>query len=302
MKRWLLPVGVLVVILGILGFLLRDRFIPKVAGLKVEAEPAAAVYIDGSQVGNTPYNGEMDPGEVEVKLVPLTTVTPLVPYETKVKLEVGMQTVLRRWFGTSEELSAGETLLLERYDGGDKNSGALVVISSPDAAAVRMNGVLKGFTPLVQDGVPIGDYQLALASPGWRERVINVRVEGGHRLNVTVKLAKEEEAGETGGVAASESAELVDGGETAAIATPSGKPTVIPTGQEVKKPYVEIKETPTGWLRVREEASTGAVELAKVNTGEKFPYLDKTDNGWYKIEYKKGEEGWISAQYARLTE
>jgi N-acetylmuramoyl-L-alanine amidase len=61
---------------------------------------------------------------------------------------------------------------------------------------------------------------------------------------------------------------------------------------------VVIKNTPTGWLRVRMEPSLSATEAAKVKPGEKYTLLDEK-NGWYKISYKEGEEGWISGRYAK---
>jgi len=42
--------------------------------------------------------------------------------------------------------------------------------------------------------------------------------------------------------------------------------------------------------------------LAKVNPGETYPYSNEEKNGWYKIEYETGKEGWISKVYADLTE
>jgi uncharacterized protein YgiM (DUF1202 family) len=49
------------------------------------------------------------------------------------------------------------------------------------------------------------------------------------------------------------------------------------------------------------EPSTVATEAAKVNPGEMYPLLDE-ESGWYKIEYQKDEEGWISGQYAEKYE
>jgi len=70
------------------------------------------------------------------------------------------------------------------------------------------------------------------------------------------------------------------------------------TVEEVVK--ILIKDTPTGWLRVRDKASTAGSEVGRVEPGDEYELLDE-DNGWYKIEYEQGEEGWISAQYANKT-
>ena len=70
--------------------------------------------------------------------------------------------------------------------------------------------------------------------------------------------------------------------------------------EDVNKPYVLIKPTGTGWLRVRDAASASGSELTKINVGEKFPYL-KSDNGWHQIEYAQGKNGWISGQFAEVV-
>jgi hypothetical protein len=80
--------------------------------------------------------------------------------------------------------------------------------------------------------------------------------------------------------------------------SPTPKPKVTPPD----KPYIEVEDTPTGWLRVRAEASVNSDELAKINPGEMYPYLEEEDNGWYKIEYEDGEEGWVSGDYVKLVE
>ena len=64
---------------------------------------------------------------------------------------------------------------------------------------------------------------------------------------------------------------------------------------ETKK--VTILDTPTGWLRVRSEPSTAGTEVAKVDPGKEFPFLEE-DGEWYKIEYASGQIGWISSEYA----
>ena len=62
---------------------------------------------------------------------------------------------------------------------------------------------------------------------------------------------------------------------------------------------VVISATPTGWLRVRSEPNLNATEIAKVNTGESFTFLEEKD-GWYKIALKDGKDGWVSSQYATI--
>ena len=79
-----------------------------------------------------------------------------------------------------------------------------------------------------------------------------------------------------------------------ATVTPTPKPKTTPVAGQVT---VVVKGTPAGWLRVREEASSSSKELARVDEGDEFTLLEEK-NGWYKIAYEQGKEGWISGQYA----
>lgn len=69
----------------------------------------------------------------------------------------------------------------------------------------------------------------------------------------------------------------------------------------IKKPagvtVVEIRETETGWLRVRTTPSGAAAELTRVSAGERFYQTGDEGNGWIKIKLNDGREGWVSRQY-----
>ena len=69
-----------------------------------------------------------------------------------------------------------------------------------------------------------------------------------------------------------------------------------PVPQE--KRIVVVKDTPTGFLRVRK--NPGGEEIDKVNPNDSFPLLDEV-NGWFKIELKDQRSGWISGQYATVN-
>jgi hypothetical protein len=52
-------------------------FKPTGAGIFIETDPVSAVYINGEQVGRTPYKETRDPGEITLKLIPESFQTPL---------------------------------------------------------------------------------------------------------------------------------------------------------------------------------------------------------------------------------
>ena len=69
------------------------------------------------------------------------------------------------------------------------------------------------------------------------------------------------------------------------------------TEREIPVKKVTIKETGTGWLRVRSTPSGN--ETGKVYPGETFDLLDEK-NGWFLLELSDGARGWVFARYASL--
>lgn len=61
---------------------------------------------------------------------------------------------------------------------------------------------------------------------------------------------------------------------------------------------VEIIETGTGYLNVREQPFFSSAQKAQIDVGEVYITTDR-ENGWYLIEYEPGISGWVSSQYVR---
>lgn len=254
------------------------------SALQISTTPVANVFIEGKTSGKTPYqNSQMKAGEYTIKLIPEDTNTPLSFWEGKVKLNPGVLTLVNYEFGTTENTSSGEILTLEK--GKDKKKAGLTVISDPDGVMVSVDGETKGFTPITLEDISIGDHQILLSKAGFKERLIKAKTVMGFKLVANVKLSQEESLAATPEPSTSVT-------PTSFVSPTPSKTSGVPAGSQVK-----IKETPTGWLRVRAEASTASEEIARVNPGEQYPLLDEK-NGWYQIEYETGKKGWISAQYA----
>lgn len=85
-------------------------------------------------------------------------------------------------------------------------------------------------------------------------------------------------------------------------ASPSIEPTTSPSpspSEEPARDTVTIKETETGFLNVREGASTATPIITTIDPGSTYPLLDTSTNGdWYKVELDDGKAGWISTKYA----
>ena len=259
-------------IIGVVLFVV-GSFKPKSAGITIESIPASSVIIEGEQVGRTPYSGTRKPGEITIKLIPESFEAPLAPFETKVTLVAGIETVVKREFGETDETSSGEIISFEKIGG---KEASLSVVSIPDAAQISIDGSIRGFAPYKTSSIVPGEHQVIVYAPGFTEKSFSLRATEGYKLTAVVKLK------------------------------PNGEEILPEEGdspEEPKQEEVEILSTPTGFLRVRSGPSTAGEEVAQVEPGDRFPYLETDeDTGWFKIEYADGEEGWVSNQYAKKVE
>ena len=63
---------------------------------------------------------------------------------------------------------------------------------------------------------------------------------------------------------------------------------------------VEIADTPSGWVDVREGPGTKFARVTSVNPGEKYELLEKGSDGiWFKIKVDDGKEGWVYAMFTK---
>ncbi len=257
------------------------------AGLKIDTNPTSLVFVDNTQIGQSPIDKMYIPGEVSVKLIPNATTSALPSYQTKVKLTANTFTVIKRDFGATDIESAGEIISLESQT--SKTATLAIVTASPDSASVILDGLPQGFTPLLVSAVIPGEHEIVVSAPGFTDRKISAKAVVGYKLTINVKLA----------------------GLPQALPTPTPEPEVIeepspkpkaPTAP-ITGTYVTIKDTPTGFLRVRESNSTKAKELGKVYPGDKYKLLS-TKESWYQIrvDLDATNSGWISAQYAEKSD
>jgi uncharacterized protein YgiM (DUF1202 family) len=274
----LIVVALVLAIVAVLFFV--GYFKPKGAGILVESVPTSNVYIDGEQVGRTPYKETRTPSEITLRLVPDSFDEPLVPYVTKITLVSGVETVVRREFGNTDEVSAGEVLSFERI-GGDEAS--LSVISVPDSSQLAIDNTTRAFTPYKTSALMPGKHTLRVSSSGYSERLIDLKTFKGYKLTAIVQLSLSNLPQEEEEVVVEEEVDEV-----------------------VVEILVEILSTPTGFLRVRSEPSTLGKEVGQVEPEDQFVLLEEDEEtGWYKIEFEEGGEdeeakiGWISNQYAR---
>jgi hypothetical protein len=269
-----LVIFVSLIILALTTFFLIGYFKPKPAGIYIDSNPASAIYINGFFIGRTPYKSEIKAGEATVKIVPEEDNT-LLPYETKIKLSSGVETVIRREFALSESQSSGDVILFTKTN---QKEPELIVLANPENAQVSVDGIVQGFAPYKTSTIFPAEHQIIVKAPGYVDRTVTVRVLDGFRLTVYAKLAKGQE------------------------------PTDTPVLK--KEQLVEILATPTGFLRVRTQPGLKGEEIGQVKPGERYPFLeDDSESGWYKIQFEAvkpglpdGIAGWVSGEFARKIE
>jgi len=320
MKKNILIAIVIVLSVLLVGLILKLKVFSgtSFAALRVNSEPQATVFIDGTQVGITPFfDDKIKSGEHTVKLVPGSAEIEMGVLEKKVSLVSTAMTIIDYTFKEKQSETFGQILFFEKIASRDK--AALSVVSIPDQAVVKVNNDPKGFTPILLDNLDPGSYQIFVSSPGYEEKSLpSVNLIAGYKIKVEVKLAQKMEgieestsSGESLGVGDSFPEEITPTPSQATkntTPTPTEKiakltPTPIPesdSSDTVEKPYVLVKQNDIGFLRVRSTSSTSGEELGKAEIGDKLPYLGAQENGWYKVSFKN-EEGWVSGTYVELV-
>lgn len=239
-----------------------------ISALEVETVPEAKVFLDGKELGKTPFEDEnLSPGEYTLSLLPQENAS-FSAWQRKIRLNPHLLTYVSYLFGPSEQESAGQTLTLQATGG---SKGEIVVVSDPDGVNIFLDGENQGTAPKVLSGLITGEHQLNFSLVGYHERNLRVKTLSGHKLLVNVRLAKEAEK------------------------------EAQPQASESASPKVKILETPTGWLRIRSQPSLFASESGRVAPGGEYLLLEE-ENAWFKIRYEEDKEGWISSEYAQKTE
>lgn len=265
---------------------------PKAGVLKVQSTPVASVFLDNKHIGRTPIETKVAVGEYTIRLVPETATQSLASWQGSVKIASDVLTYVNASMGESEFATAVETMWLEKIT---SKLSEISITTNPDGATVSLDGETKGITPISIPNVAASDHSLAVASPGFLSRTMKVKTTAGYKLNAVVKLAL-----------SGEPVQESSPSPTPAEPPSTGKATPTPTSaaggrSDPQKPFVTIKDTPTGFLRVRLEPTTSASEAARVNPGEKY-HVEDEKSGWYQIKYDGKNTGWISGQYAEKTE
>lgn len=180
-------------------------------------------------------------------------------WQGKVKLTAQTLTIVNRDLAKDQASSSGEILTL------DKGRG-VTVVSNPSGAEVEIDGKVFGKTPL-NINITSGEHIINLSYPNYLNRSIKVTLPNNFNLTVSVDLA------------------LSD-----ADLTTISAPVITQT------PEVIVKQTPTGFLRVRDKGSLLGKEIAQVKPGDTLILLEEL-SGWDRVRLPDGTEGYVSSTY-----
>ena len=247
--------------------------------LQVTSTPISKVYLDNKLIGQTPLckcevNDMIATGVHSVRLVPVQR--DLEAFEEKITITSSVLTVIDRTFGPGAS-SQGSVISLTPIS--DKKDAQLLIVSFPNKSQVFLDSNLSGTSPLLLKNLTVSDHEIKLTKDGYKDKTLKIRTVSGYKLEALVFLG----------------VNLATATATAS-ALPSPSPSVSPT------PAVSIKvlilNTPTGFLRVRQDATIAANQIGTVNPGEKYDLVAEKP-GWFEIKLTNGQTGWVSSQYAQ---
>lgn len=248
--------------------------------LQVTSSPESKVYLNDKYLGQTPLckceaSDMLSAGEYTIRMVPIDT--SLREFQEKITISQAVLTVVDRKFGKNA-LSEGSIISLSPLT--DKRKTELLVVSFPQGAEVLLDDAEIGNTPLLHKDPTESDHVLKVTKEGYNEKEVRIRTPLGYKLTVAAYLS-------TNTMAPSPT-------QAPSNTTPTPTGSITPTPKQEK---IIILETPTGFLRVRESASTGASEVGRVNPGQSFPMASEQD-GWFEITLPNETKGWVSSDYA----
>lgn len=226
------------------------------SGISVLSTPdGAAVFLDGKEVGKTPYEDK----NLSVKNFLVKIEKDQAIWQGKISLVAGTVTVINRDLSKDISSFSGEILTLKRGQG-------ITIISNPGEASIEIDGNAFGKTPQTLD-IASGEHVILLTHTNYLNRSIKANLPDGFNLTVVSDLSLSE-------------ADL----------------TTISTPVITQTPEVIVRSTPTGFLRVRDKASTGGKEVAQVKPGDSLILLEEQGN-WDRVRLSDGTEGFVSASY-----
>ncbi len=262
------------------------------AGLQVLTNnQPATLFLNGEYLDKTPFiSKSIQPGVYKLRIEPEDS--SLSPYELSITLRRGLLTVVTWKPGSSPETSGGVIYELEPL--GNNNQNQVQLNTIPDTAIVLFDDSEQQFSPLKLENVPTGDHEFEVNLPAYESQRHTINVLGGHRLHISVKLARSSGLGE----------ELPQPSEEP-TASPSatGLPKLSPT--KIADGIAKIRIKSTNYfqggkevIRVRDKPNTNAQTIGFLEAGTDHTHLSTSDD-WHQVPYASAS-GWVSGEFSEL--
>jgi hypothetical protein len=272
-KIFIFLVFLLVAVLFFFGILF---FMSRKTGkgaLQVTSIPESKIYLDNKLIGTTPFCAcdlaqMLSVGDYVIKLVPVAG--NFMPFEEKITINKITLTVVDKTFADNES-GGGNIISLIPLD--NNKDVQILVISLPDKANVFLDSNPVGQTPLLLKQVSESDHDLRLTHDGYKDKSIKIKTTLGFKLSAVIYL----------------------GVNSDLSATPTAS--VTPLTVATASASILILDTPTGFLRVRENSSISSPEVSQVKPGDNYELISEKE-GWFEIKLANGKVGWISSSYA----
>lgn len=208
------------------------------AGIRVESENKAKVFLNEKEVGETPFeDSNLKPGEYLVELKSAQG-----SWKGYVSLQAQTQSIVNRELSSTLASSSGEIITLERGSGAS-------IISTPDASQVEVDGKVVGRSPLLVKDLFPGEHTFLISHNNFLKRIIKALVIEDYVLNINVDLA------------------ISEPDFTKITASP------IEVSRQLK-----VDNTSTGFLRVRSAPSLNSLEIGKVFPGDTLTLIEEVPN------------------------
>src|SRR3989344_29052 len=251
-----LAISLVVIIIKFASYLPLALGIKETAGIRVQSDPEGAKVLIN---GQDVGNTPYESDSLTAEELSLKLSSESGSWEGKVKLESRTITFISRDLSKDSLSAAGEILSLSKGSG-------VTIISSPGNSSVEIDGKALGQTPGSFE-ISEGEHTFVISHGGFINRSIKASTTENYNLKIVVDLAASE-------------------GESISF-TPSPLPSVD---------MVKILSTPTGFLRVRDKASTAGKEIGRVSPGDELQLLG-IEGSWTKVKLPDGVEGFVSSQY-----
>ncbi len=242
------------------------RFSTKIERVIFGIKPKSGLSVLSAPTGATVFLDNQEVGKtpfedkgLEVKPYTVRLEKEEGSWQGNVKLTAGTITIVNRDLALDIASSSGEILTLERGKG-------ITLVSNPPEAAVEADGKMYGKTPLTIN-LTAGEHTIVLSHDNYLKRSIRAILPDKFNLTISVDLALSE-----------------------ADLTTVTAPVITQT------PQLMVKETPTGFLRVRDRASLSGKEIAQVRPGDTLILLEEL-TGWDRVRMSDGTEGFVSSAY-----